>query len=66
MSLFGGCFFGLLPGIFQPLKRVRSLQETIDSIERKWLFLSMACLLIFVGLATCAVVFSNLSLSAYL
>ncbi len=66
LSLFGGCFFGLLPGVFQPLKRVKSLQETIGSIERKWVFLSMACLLIFVGFASYSVVFSNLSLSAYL
>jgi hypothetical protein len=65
ISLFCGTFFGLLPGVFQPLKRLPSLKRTIDSIERKWVVVSMGGIAIFVVLATYPVLFSNLALNSY-
>jgi hypothetical protein len=65
ITLFCGIFFGILPGVFQPLKRVVSLKETIDRSERKWLFCAMGSIAIFVVLATYPVLHSNLSLNAY-
>jgi hypothetical protein len=63
LSLFGSVFFGLLPGLLQALKRTASLRKTIDSVERPLVILSLGCLLIFVVLVTCRIVFSNLTLS---
>jgi len=65
ISLFCGIFFGILPGVFQPLKRVISLKETIDRIERKWVFCSMGCISIFVVFVTYPVLFSNLTFNSY-
>jgi len=59
------CPFGLLPGVFQPLKRLPSFEGIIDSIERKWVGGSMGCMLIFITVVTYQVVMSNLTLNPY-
>ena len=65
ISLFCGTFFGLLPGVFQPLKRLPSFEGIIDTIERKWVGGSMGCMLLFVTVVTYQVVVSNLTLNPY-
>jgi hypothetical protein len=65
ISLFCGTFFGLLPGVFQPLKRLSSFEGIIDSIERKWMVSSMGCMLFFVTVVTYQVAVSNLTLNPY-
>ncbi|MDH3327603.1 MAG: hypothetical protein OEM01_00025 [Desulfobulbaceae bacterium] len=65
ITLFFGVFYGLLPGVFQPLKSVVSLRETINRIERSWIFLSMGCMSFFVAIATYRVVSSNLTYISY-
>jgi hypothetical protein len=65
LTLFCSVFYGLLPGVFQPLKRVASLQETINRTERSWIVLSMGCLLIFAAIATYRVAASNLTYISY-
>ena len=65
ISLFCGVFFGLLPGVFQPLKRVVSLGETINKAERSWVFLSMGFLSLFFLITTYRIVSSNLTYISY-
>lgn len=62
LSLFCGVFFGLLSGLFQPLKRIASLQVIIDDIERPLVYASLGSMAIFVVLVTCRVMISNLTL----
>lgn len=61
-ALFGGVLFGLLPGLFQPLRRRPSLARIIEQAERRWLVLSILLTLCFLAIATWPVVFGNLSL----
>ncbi|MDW7773941.1 MAG: hypothetical protein SCH71_13720 [Desulfobulbaceae bacterium] len=65
ITLFCGIFYGLLPGVFQPLKNIVSLKEALAGIERSWIILSMACMSIFVILSTWQVVSSHLVYIAY-
>ena len=66
LSLFCGIVFGMLPGVFQPLKkRNTSLAGTIDRIERKWIGISIVCVAIFFTVVTYQVLFSNLTFNAY-
>ncbi len=68
LSLFCGVFFGLLPGIFQPAKRLPSMTAPLERIEKKWLLSSLVCTLFFLLLVSWQVVFSNLdnfSVSAF-
>lgn len=60
VGLFGGVFFGLLPGIFQPAGRIKSLRGQIRKIEKSWILLSLLLLAFFVGLTTHVIVASNL------
>jgi len=65
LGLFGGVFFGLLPGLFQPLKRIPSLQKTLILVERRWVLWSMACTMLFILVITTEVVSSSLDYFSY-
>ena len=65
ISLFCGIFFGLLPGIFQPAKKIPSLRETVLQLERAWIVLSMSCLIIFVLITSYRIYSSKLTYFAY-
>jgi len=65
ISLFGGVFFGLLPGIFRPLWNIPSLRETVQRLERTWILLSMGGLIIFVALTSHRIYSSNLTYFSY-
>lgn len=65
ISLFCGVFFGLLPGLFQPLKKILSLRATIILSEKKWLLLSIMFILIFTAISSWPVVFGNFTMQGY-
>lgn len=65
ISLFGGVFYGLLPGVFQPLQRNRSLASVLGRAERSWVYLSTAGMAVFAALATYRVAASNLNYISY-
>jgi len=60
ISLFSGVFFGIMPGIFQPLKKVPSLRQEIGQAENKWLIFSIVFMVIFVCISSWPVVFGDL------
>lgn len=60
ISLFSGVFFGMLPGMYQPLKRIDSLQENIQRIERSWILISMGSISLFIVITTYRIATSNL------
>ena len=62
LCLFCGVFFGLLPGIFQPAKKIPNVAAPLGRIEREWLFSSLAFTIIFLLLVSWQVVFSNLNI----
>ena len=65
ISLFCGVFFGLLPGFFQPLKKIISLRATVMLSEKRWLLLSILFILIFVIISSWPVIFGNFTMRGY-
>lgn len=61
LTLFIGTYFGMLPGLFQPLKKIHSLEAVILNIEQNWLMWSMVNLTLFVILVTYGIYRSNLT-----
>ena len=65
LTLFAGVFFGLLPGLFQPLRRIPSLAPLIAEAEVRWLVLGVVSILAFVCIASWPVVFGSLTMTGY-
>lgn len=65
ISLFCGVFFGMLPGIFHPLRRIASLRETLQRVEKTWIVVSMSSVLLFMLIATYRITTSNLTYISY-
>ena len=61
LTLFAGTYFGLLPGLFQPLSRHTSLRHGLSRARKKWFAWSMANITAFIILASHQVVTSNLN-----
>lgn len=64
-ALFSGVFFGILPGVFEPLKSIDSLREHIEESEKRWLILCILCILIFIGISSWRVVFGDFTMQGY-
>jgi hypothetical protein len=65
ISLFCGVFLGLLPGFFQPLKKIISLRDTIMLSEKKWLVMSILFIVIFTAISSWPVVFGSFTMQGY-
>jgi hypothetical protein len=63
--LFAAVFFGLLPGLLQPLRRLPSLADLIADAEVRWLTLSVVSMLAFVCVASWKVIFGSLTMVGY-
>ncbi|GAB4264807.1 MAG: hypothetical protein Kow0092_16690 [Deferrisomatales bacterium] len=64
--LFGGTLFGMLPGMFQPLRRRPSLREILPRLEKVWARWALVLTALFVVGATWPVLLGGLRLEAYL
>ena len=60
LTLFLAVYFGMLPGLFQPLKRYRGVEKVIVKVEKSWVYLCIGNTLCFLTLVTYAVCSSNL------
>jgi len=65
LTLFAGVFFGLLPGLCQPLRKIPSLAALIAEAEVRWLTLGVVSILAFVCIASWPVVFGSLTMKGY-
>lgn len=61
LSLFAGVYFGILPGLFQPLKKIFCLRDAMGGVERKWLQWSLLNTIIFIMLVSYTVWSSKLT-----
>lgn len=66
LTLFGGVFFGVLPGLFYPMKNIATLKVLIEGRERRWILLSILLICSFVALCSRPVVFGDFTLQGYL
>lgn len=65
ISLFCAVLFGLLPGAFQPLKKIPTLSGRIREAEKRWLVLALISMFVFVALCSWPVLFGNLTMIGY-
>ena len=65
LFLFASVFFGLLPGMSQPLRRVPSLADLVADAEVKWLTAGIVSMLAFVCVASWKVIFGALTMVGY-
>jgi len=64
-TLFAGVFFGMLPGLCQPLKKLPGVQQQIQRREKNWLLLSLGGLLAFVLISGWSIWFGPFILLGY-
>ncbi len=64
-SLFAAVYYGLLPGLSLPLRRIPSLQGMVLAADRRWLGRSMVSVVLFTAMASWPIVFGGLSLMGY-
>lgn len=60
LTLFAGVYFGLLPGVFHPLRKIPSLTERVAAAEPRWLVAGLVFMLAFVCIASWPVMFGSL------
>ena len=65
LFLFAAVFFGLLPGIFRPLRRLPSLTDLIADSEVTWLVAGVISMVAFVSVASWKVIFGALTMVGY-
>jgi hypothetical protein len=63
LGLFGATLFGLLPGLFRPLRRIPSLGRSLAAMEGRWIRLALALALLFLLLAAWPMVFGEFRLA---
>ena len=61
ISLFIATYFGILPGLFQPLKSFSGVGEVLSKAEKSWVYWCLGSTFCFLTLVTYAVATSNLN-----
>ena len=61
LTLLIGVYCGMLPGLFQPLKKIFGFPELVAAVEKKWLQWSMAGCLGFITMVSAAIYLSKLT-----
>ena len=65
LTLFSGVYFGMLPGLFQLLKKKPGLSQAIIDVEKKWIQCSIGNVMVFMAVVTYAVYASKLTTFQY-
>ena len=63
LALSAGAFFGTLPALFDPLKKISSLAAPLDQLQRRWVRLSASCVAAFLALVSYSILASHLTLA---
>jgi len=65
LALLVGAVSGLGPGAIMPFRKIESLQKVIPCIQKRLALVSILSNFVFVLIAGCGILFSNLSMAAY-
>jgi hypothetical protein len=65
ISLFTGVIFGMITGIFEPIKKIVSLKSIIEKYQKKWTVLSIILISIFTVICSWPILFSSFTLKGY-
>jgi hypothetical protein len=64
-ALFTGSFFGMMTGIVEPFKKIRSLSAMIPAIQKRWAFIAISGATVFVIIVLIPMVFFPFKLEGY-
>ncbi len=64
-ALFTGCFFGMMTGVVEPLKKVQSLSGMVPGIQKKWALLAVSAATVFMLITLLPMIFSSFTLEGY-
>ena len=64
-SLFTGVLLGVVSGLLEPLRNIKSLKSIINESQKKWTSLAIICILVFAVLASWPIVFSGFTLEFF-
>ncbi|OHB28569.1 MAG: hypothetical protein A2X84_03580 [Desulfuromonadaceae bacterium GWC2_58_13] len=65
LCLFGGTLFGLMPGLFQGIKRIPSLKQEMERMEKKWVLLAVLLISSFILIVSWPILFGHFKLADY-
>jgi len=65
LSLFSAVYFGVLPGLMYPLRKIPTLASPISAAEVKWLILGIVSMLTFTAITSWPVIFGELTLRGH-
>lgn len=57
-TLFAGSFLGIIAGIAEPLKKIKSLSEIILQAQKKWILYGIICMTVFFIISSLAMILS--------
>lgn len=64
-GLFVATLSGMLPGICQPLRKYDNLRREIDSIEKRWLWIALVGMVVFLIISCWPMLFGSFKLFGY-
>ncbi len=64
-GLFIATLYGMLPGICQPLRKYENLRQEIDSIEKRWLWIALVGIVVFLTVSCWQMLFGSFKLLGY-
>jgi hypothetical protein len=64
-ALFSGCFFGMMTGVVEPLKKIPSLSGIIPAIQKKWALIATITIIFFLIITLIPMIFLPFRLEGY-
>jgi hypothetical protein len=64
-ALFTGCFFGIMTGVVEPLKKIPSLSGVIPAIQKKWAIVATSAIIVFLIITLIPMIFLPFKLEGY-
>lgn len=65
VTLFSGVLFGMITGLVEPFRKIKSLHDTIMGEQKRWALLSIILIILFAVIASWPIIFSSFTLEGY-
>jgi len=65
VSLFAGCFFGVMAGLVEPFRKIGSLSQVLPPVQRRWAVTATVFIAVFVIISMIPVIFTPFTLEGY-
>jgi hypothetical protein len=64
-TIFAGCFFGMMTGVVEPMKKIPSLSGVIPAIQKKWALIATIAIIVFLTITLFPMIFLPFRLEGY-